>query len=68
MMSIVIAITGASAILLGERSIQLLLENDKTVDLILSKGADEVAKSERNINIPVGENLNYIKRWDGPNK
>ena len=51
--SIVIAITGASAIQLGERSLQLLLENNKRVDLILSKGAYEVAKSERNINIPV---------------
>tara|TARA_Y100001968_G_scaffold311204_1_gene333014 strand:- start:153 stop:761 length:609 start_codon:yes stop_codon:yes gene_type:complete len=53
MKNIVIAITGASAMQLGERSIQLLLQNDKTVDLILSKGAYEVAKSERNINIPV---------------
>ena len=53
MKTIVIAITGASAIQLGERSIQLLLENDKEVDLILSKGAYEVAKSERNINIPI---------------
>ena len=53
MTSIVIAITGASAMQLGERSIQLLLENNKTVDLILSKGAYEVAKSERNLNIPV---------------
>ena len=56
MKSIVIAITGASAIQLGERSIQLLLENNKKVDLILSKGAYEVAKSERNINIPVEPN------------
>ena len=56
MKSIVIAITGASAIQLGERSIQLLLENHKKVDLILSKGAYEVAKSERNINIPVEPN------------
>ena len=53
MKSIVIAITGASAIQLGERSIQLLLKNNKNIDLILSKGAYEVAKSERNINIPV---------------
>ena len=45
MSSIVIAITGASAMQIGERSIQLLLENKKTVDLILSKGAYEVAKS-----------------------
>ena len=53
MTSIVIAITGASAMQIGERSIQLLLENNRSVDLILSKGAYEVAKSERNINIPV---------------
>ena len=53
MNNIVIAITGASAMQLGERSIQLLLENHKNVDLILSKGAYEVAKSERNIKIPV---------------
>ncbi len=56
MTSIVIAITGASAIQLGERSIQLLLEKNKTVELILSKGAYEVAKSERKINIPVEPN------------
>ena len=53
MNSIVIAITGASAMQIGERSIQVLLENDRSVELILSKGAYEVAKSERNMNIPV---------------
>ncbi len=53
MKSIVIAITGASAMQIGERSVQLLLENNQSVDLILSKGAYEVAKSERNLNIPV---------------
>ena len=51
--TIVIAITGASAMQIGERSIQVLLENDLSVDLILSKGAYEVAKSERGINVPV---------------
>jgi len=56
MKSIVIAITGASAMQSVERSIQLLLENNRSVDLILSKGAYEVAKSERNINIPVEPN------------
>ena len=56
MNSIVIAITGASAMQIGERSLQLLLENNRSVDLILSKGAYEVAKSERNINIPVEPN------------
>ena len=58
--SIVLAITGASAIQLGERSLQLLLENDRKVDLILSKGAYEVAKSERNLNIPVESNAQNI--------
>ena len=53
MSSIVLAITGASALQLGERCIQILLENCRSVDLILSKGAYEVAKSERNINIPI---------------
>ena len=53
MKSIVLAITGASALQLGERSLQLLLYNNKKVDLILSKGAYEVAKSERKMNIPV---------------
>ena len=53
MNSIVIAITGASAMQIGERTVQLLLENNKKVDLILSKGAYEVAKSERNLKIPV---------------
>ena len=63
MKSIVIAITGASAIQLGERSIQLLLQNNKTVDLIISKGAYEVAKSERNLNIPIEpKNQSYFWR------
>ncbi len=56
MKSFVIAITGASAMQIGERSIQILLENNQSVDLILSKGAYEVAKSERKINIPVEPN------------
>ena len=60
MNSIVIAITGASAMQIGERSIQLLLENNRSIDLILSKGAYEVAKSERNINIPVEPNAQEI--------
>ena len=56
MSSYVIAITGASAMQIGERSIQVLLENNQSVDLILSKGAYEVAKSERGINVPVEPN------------
>ena len=60
MNNIVIAITGASAMQIGERSIQLLLQNNRSVDLILSKGAYEVAKSERNINIPVEPNAQKV--------
>ncbi len=62
MTSIVIAITGASAMQLGERTTQLLLKNNKKVDLILSKGAYEVAKSERNINIPV-DSKTQVNFW-----
>ena len=36
MNSIVIAMTGASAMQIGERSVQILLENNLSVDLILS--------------------------------
>ena len=60
MKSIVIAITGASAMQLGERSVQILLKNNKTIDLILSKGAYQVAKSERNINIPTEPNSQAV--------
>ena len=49
MSSIVLAITGASALQLGERSIQVLLENCRSVDLILSKGAYEVAKARETL-------------------
>ena len=58
MKSIVIAITEASAMQIGERSTQLL-ENNQSVDLILSKGSYEVTESERNINIPVEQNAQF---------
>ncbi len=58
--NIVLAITGASAIQLGERALQLLLQNNYKVDLILSKGAYQVAKSERKINIPVEPNAQEL--------
>ena len=54
--NIVIAITGSSAMKSGERSIKLLLENERSFDLILSKGAYEVSKNERNINITLEQN------------
>lgn len=53
MSPIVLAITGASALQLGERALQLLLINKFEVHLILSRGAYEVALSERGLNIPV---------------
>tara|TARA_Y100001968_G_scaffold328578_1_gene376037 strand:+ start:7550 stop:8158 length:609 start_codon:yes stop_codon:yes gene_type:complete len=52
MNNIVLAIRAAPAMQIGELAIQILLENHKSVYLILSKGEYEVAKSERNINIP----------------
>ncbi len=60
--TIVLAITGASAIQLGERSIELLLKNNKDVQVILSRGAYEVAKSERGMNIPVEPNA-QVTYW-----
>ncbi len=53
MKPIVLAITGASALQLGEKAIELLLKNNYVVYLILSKGAYEVFNSERGIKIPV---------------
>tara|TARA_B100001250_G_scaffold384689_1_gene379747 strand:+ start:107 stop:709 length:603 start_codon:yes stop_codon:yes gene_type:complete len=50
---IILAVTGASAQQLAERSIQLLLANNKHIYLVLSKGAYEVWKSELNISIPL---------------
>ena len=53
MSPIILAITGSSALQLGEKSLELLLANQKKVYLILSKGAYEVFLSERNIKIPI---------------
>ncbi len=52
---IVLAITGASALPLGERSLKLLLSKGYKVCLILSKGAYKVSSAERNINIPIDQ-------------
>tara|TARA_Y100001968_G_scaffold296315_1_gene304415 strand:- start:955 stop:1557 length:603 start_codon:yes stop_codon:yes gene_type:complete len=54
---IVLAITGASALELGERTLQLLLINEFSVYLVLSRGAYEVSLSERNQKIPVDSTL-----------
>ena len=53
MSSIVIAVTGASAQILAERSIEVLLKANQNVEVILSKGDYEVWKSENEILIPV---------------
>ena len=49
----ILGITGASAQPLGERAIHLLLERNYHVNVILSKGAYEVWKSETGIKIPL---------------
>ena len=50
---IILALTGASALQLGEKSLELLLLKNYNVYLILSRGAYEVSLSERGIKIPV---------------
>lgn len=49
----VLAVTGASAQQLAERSLQLLLENNRHVHLILSRGAHEVWNAELGVHVPV---------------
>jgi 4-hydroxy-3-polyprenylbenzoate decarboxylase len=49
----VLAVTGASAQPLAERSLQLLLDNDRKVHLVLSRGAHEVFRAEQGLSIPV---------------
>ncbi len=53
MSSIVLGVTGASGQPLAVRALKLLLENEKSIDLILSKGAYSVWSSENNIKIPI---------------
>ena len=49
----VLAVTGASAQPLAERSLQLLLANDRKVHFVLSRGAHEVFRAEQGLSIPV---------------
>ena len=56
MKPIVLAITGASAQPVAERSIQLLLRHKLDIHLILSRGAYEVWDAEYNIRIPLEPN------------
>ena len=58
----VLGITGASAQPIAERTLKLLLENRKSVQLILSKGAYNVLKSENNINVPADPET-QVKFW-----
>ena len=50
MSRLIIAVTGASAQILAERSIDLLLQANQKIDVILSKGSYQVWQSENNIN------------------
>jgi len=50
--SYVLAVSGASALQLAERSIQLLLSNNHDLNLILSRAAYEVWQVERSIGVP----------------
>tara|TARA_Y100001968_G_scaffold83704_1_gene74793 strand:+ start:482 stop:1090 length:609 start_codon:yes stop_codon:yes gene_type:complete len=59
---IVLAITGASALELGEKALELLLLNNYNVHLIISKGAYEVSLSERAIRIPA-DTLKQEQFW-----
>ena len=52
-MPIVLAVSGASAQQLAERSLQLLLENQRHVHLIFSRGAHEVWNAELGVQVPV---------------
>ncbi len=56
----VIAVTGASAQPLAERTLQLLLQNNHYVHLILSKGCYKVWESEKGIIIPQDMNQQEI--------
>ncbi len=62
MSSVVLGITGASAQQLAERSLQLLLEYEKEVDLVLSKGAYNVWTAEYNEKIPL-DSEKQIEFW-----
>ncbi|WP_269622905.1 flavin prenyltransferase UbiX [Prochlorococcus marinus] len=53
MSSLVIALTGASSQIIAERAIDLLLKSHQNLDIIISKGAYEVWKSEKGIQIPL---------------
>ena len=53
MLPYVLAVTGASAQPLAERALQRLLERERTVHLVLSRGAHEVFRAEQGLSVPV---------------
>ncbi len=53
MKTFVLAVTGASAQILAERSIEILLNNNYNLHLVLSRGAYEVWLSEIGVKIPL---------------
>ncbi|BEV36277.1 flavin prenyltransferase UbiX [Synechococcus sp. M16CYN] len=58
----VLAVTGASAQPLAERSLELLLANGRTVHLVLSRGAHAVFRAEQGLTIPV-DSKKQISFW-----
>ena len=53
----VLGVSGASAQQLAERALQLLLQQDRSVHLIMSRGAHEVWLAEQSIQVPVDPEL-----------
>ncbi len=53
----VLGVTGASAQPLAERALQLLLQQERNVHLIMSRGAHEVWSAEQSIQVPVDPDL-----------
>ena len=53
----VLGVSGASAQPLAERALQLLLQQDRSVHLIMSRGAPEVWLAEQSIQVPVDPEL-----------
>ena len=53
----VLGVSGASAQPLAERALQLLLQKDRSVHLIMSRGAHEVWLAEQSIQVPVDPEL-----------
>ncbi|MCP9840381.1 UbiX family flavin prenyltransferase [Synechococcus sp. J7-Johnson] len=59
---VVLAVTGASAMPLAERGLQLLLEAGETVELVASRGALGVWLAEQGVRIPAEPDL-QVRFW-----